>query len=74
MNVHDLVELPFRGFAEIRMKRIAGIVHQIVEAIAASTIQRLADIPRESVKCANAADIELKSRRFPSHHFDFADK
>ncbi len=74
MNVHDLVELRFGGLVEIRMERTTCIVHQIVEPISSPTLQRLADIRRESVKCVNVTGIEPKSRCFPFHRFDFADE
>src|SRR4029077_11776376 len=74
MNVHDLVELCFGGLVEIRMERATRIVHQIIEAILPPTVQRLADIHHESVKCVNVTSIEPKSRCFASHRFDFADE
>jgi hypothetical protein len=74
MNVHDLVELRFASLVEIRMERTTRIVHQIVETISSPTVQRLTDIRRESVKCVNVTGIELKSRCFPFHRFDFADE
>ena len=74
MNAHDLVELCFGGLVEIRMERATRIVHQLVEPISSPTVQRLADIRHESVKCANVTGIELKPRCFPFHRFDFADE
>jgi len=51
MHVHDLVELRFGGLVEIRMQRTTRIVHQIFEAISPPTVQRLAHLRHESVKC-----------------------
>src|SRR6266478_251223 len=74
MNVHDLVKLRFGGLVEIRMERTTRIVHQIVELILPPTVQHLADICHESIKCLNVTGFEPQSRCFLFHRFDFADE
>jgi len=56
------------------MQRIARIVYQVVKPLSSPTLQRLADLSHEIVKCTNVTGIQAKSRRLPSYSFGLADE
>ena len=63
MQVHLLVELSLGGLAERGEEAVAGIVHQMVEALAAKCLlQRQAQSLREGGKFGDVGAVQLKGR------------
>src|SRR5260370_9400683 len=73
MNVHQLVELRFRGLGEARGDSDTSVVDDEVEAIAVPGLpERQLHFADERVECTHLAGVELKRERFAPELLDLA--
>jgi hypothetical protein len=74
VNIDHRIEVCLGHFVDVDVLRVAGVVHEVIEAVATPGLQRLADVSNKSIKRANVTGVQGKACRFLPHGFDLANE